>query len=150
GGTPPTPSRLPTACRLPAAHPPPAVRRPAVYPPGGRPAGSRPLVAPRPAGSRPPVAPRPAGSRPPVAPRPADLPRDGRPTYHGFCLPYRGRNGRDHGQNPRHDADDPFLGAGMRVWPTAVGRRLYSSSVLTLTVRASLPRLVGPLVDGRP
>src|SRR5690349_15006991 len=38
----------------------------------------------------------------------------------------------------------------MRVWPTTVGRRLYSSSVLTLTVRASLPRLVGPLVDGRP
>ena len=33
----------------------------------------------------------------------------------------------------------------MRVWPTTVGRKLYSSSVLTLTVRASLPRLVGPL-----
>ena len=45
---------------------------------------------------------------------------------------------------------DPFAGAGMRVWPTTMGRRLYSSSVLTLTVRASLPRLVGPLVDGRP
>ena len=45
---------------------------------------------------------------------------------------------------------DPFAGAGMRVWPTTVGRRLYSSSVLTLTVRASLPRLVGPLAGGRP
>ena len=31
----------------------------------------------------------------------------------------------------------------MRVWPTTVGRKLYSSSVLTLTVCASLPGLVG-------
>ena len=38
----------------------------------------------------------------------------------------------------------------MRVWPTTADRRLYSSSVLTLTVRGSLPRLVGPMIDGRP